>query len=113
MRSSPCCSWVAARPERCPAGITVAVEMHDQSVFTKVSPRVVKVLGIDQYGTTVCEFSGFLHCGVIVTAGHAFGFSSKPTDSTSSVETFKAVYSDGSEEVVAVLREPPPSNSKH
>ena len=94
-----------------PAGINVAVEIHDKSVFAKVSPFVVKVLGIDQHGTTVGEFSGFLHCGVIVTAGHEHGFSGKPTGSTSSVETFKAVYSDGSDEVVTVLRAPPPPSN--
>lgn len=88
--------------------IAGAVEMHDVSVFAKVSPLLVKVLGIDQYGTAVGEFSGFQHGGVIVTAGHAMGFSGKPPGSTSPVQTFKAFYPDGSEEAVAVFKAPPP-----
>lgn len=93
-----------------PASIAGAVVNHDQTVFAKVAPLTVKVLGLDQHGTAVGEFSGFLHDSVIVTAGHAMQFCGKATGSTSPVQAFKAVYPDGTEEAVQVLFAPPPSN---
>ena len=55
------------------------------------------------------ELSGFLQCGVIVTAGHALGLGS--AGGSSPATTFKVLYSGGSEEDVTVLQAPPPSNT--
>lgn len=92
-----------------PEGIAQAVEMHDQAVYAKVAPLVVKLNGFSQNGSPAGLFSGFLHGDVIVAAGHMQGFSGNPTGSTPPAVAFRVRYpTDGFEEDVQVVAAPPP-----
>jgi len=94
-----------------PECIAGAVEMHDQAVYAKVAPLVVKLLGFSQDGKPAGQFSGFLHGDIIVAAGHMQGFSGKPPGSTQPAVSFRVRYpADGFEEDVQVVAAPPPSN---
>ena len=87
--------------------IVAAVEVLDPSVYAKVSPLVVKLLGFSLDGSPAGQFSGFLHGDVIVAAaGHVQG----STDVRSArAVAFKVRYpTDGFEEDVEVVVLPPP-----
>lgn len=94
-----------------PVDVGAAVEMLDQTVYAKVSPLVVKLLGFSQDGSLISQFSGFMHGEVIVAAGHMQGFCGNPPGSTSPAVAFKARYpTDGFEEDLKVVAPPPPGN---
>ena len=75
-----------------PAAVAGVVELHDQAVYAKVAPQVVKLRGFAQDGSPAGQFSGFVHGDIIVAAGHMQGFTGTPPRSSAPPATFTATY---------------------